>query len=62
MTDEPEYTHVAVSGPGAVEVDTEIIARIIFDTCHTSEQRATRAANKVVDYLIGVHQNPTKPS
>ena len=59
--DEPKTTDVVVSGPAVVEIDAEKIAQIIFDTCHTSEARAARAANKVVDYLIETHQNASKP-
>jgi hypothetical protein len=61
MSNEPEHTDVAVNGPAVVEIDAEKIAQIIFDACHTSEARAARAANLVIDYLIGTHQNASKP-
>jgi hypothetical protein len=59
MSDEPKTTDVNVSGPVMVEIDAERIAQIIFDHCHTSEARAARAANLIVDYLIEVHQRAT---
>jgi hypothetical protein len=59
MTDEP--IDVVVQGPVMVEVDAVKIAQIIFDVCHTSETRATQAANLVIDYLVGVHQNASQP-
>jgi hypothetical protein len=61
MNDEPESTDVLINGPAVVEIDAEKIAQIIFDTCHTSEARAARAANKIVDYLIEVHQGASEP-
>jgi hypothetical protein len=56
MNNESETTDVAINGPAVVEVDAEKIAQIIFDACHTSEQRAAKAANLVPDYLAEVHQ------
>jgi hypothetical protein len=56
MSDEPKTADVNVSGPAMVEIDAERIAQIIFDHCHSSEQRAARAANEVIDYLIEVYQ------
>jgi hypothetical protein len=60
MSDEPETTDVVVNGPSVVEIDAEKIAQMIFDICHTSEARAARAANLIVDYLAEVHQKATK--
>jgi hypothetical protein len=61
MTDDDTTTDVHVQGPAIVEVDAEQMAQIIFDTCHTTEGRATTAANLIVDYLIKVYSNPSKP-
>ena len=58
--DEPKTTDVNVEGPAMVEIDAEKIAQIIFDTCDTSETRAAKAANLIVDYLIGTHQKATR--
>ena len=58
MNDEPQTKDVNVSGPAVVEIDAQRIAQIIFDHCHTSE---ARAANLIIDYLIGIHQNADKP-
>ena len=60
MTGEPEHTDVLITGPAVVEIDAERIAAIIFATCHTSEQRATRAANLILDYLAEAHQAASK--
>jgi hypothetical protein len=57
MNDEPKTTDVNISGGAVVEVDAEKIAPIIFDTCHTSEARASRAANLINDYLAEAHHN-----
>jgi hypothetical protein len=62
MNDEPEHTDVFISGAAVVEIDAEKIAQIIFDTCHTSEQRAARAANLILDYLAEAHQRATRAS
>jgi hypothetical protein len=61
MNDEPETTDVVVNGPSVVEIDAERIAQLIFDVCHTSEARAARASNLIVDYLIEVHRKATRP-
>jgi hypothetical protein len=58
--DEPKTTDVVVSGPAVVEIDAQRIAQIIFDTCHTSEQRA--AANVILDYLAEAHQKAARSS
>ena len=60
MTDAPEHIDVVHRSPSVVEIDAERIAQIIFDHCHTSEQRAARAANLIVDYLVEVHQKATR--
>jgi hypothetical protein len=60
--DEPKTTDVVVSGPAVVEIDAQRIAQIIFDTCHTSEQRAARAANVILDYLAEAHQKAARSS
>jgi hypothetical protein len=60
MSDELQSTDVHVEGPAMVEIDAERIAQIIFDHCHTSEQRAARAANLILDYLAEVHQKATR--
>jgi hypothetical protein len=52
--DKSKRTDVNVSGPAVVEIDAERIAQIIFDHCHTSEQRAARAANEIISYLAQV--------
>ena len=62
MSDEPKTTDVNVNGPAVVEIDAQRIAQIIFDTCHTSEQRAARAANVILDYLAEAHQKATRSS
>ena len=62
MNDEGEHTDVPVSRGSMVEIDAERIAQIIFDNCHTSESRAARAANLILDYLIEVHQGANKLS
>ena len=62
MSDEPKTTDVNVNGPAVVEIDAQRIAQIIFDTCHTSEQRAARAANVILDYLAEAHQNAARSS
>jgi hypothetical protein len=59
VNDEPKTTDVIVNGPAVVEIDAERIAQIIFDTCHTSEARAARCANLIIDYLAEVHQEAT---
>jgi hypothetical protein len=61
MNDELGTTDVVVNGPAVVEVDAERIAQIIFEVCHTSEQRAARCANRILDYLTAVHQNAIRP-
>lgn len=61
MTDDDKITDVLVEGPAMVEIDAERMAQIIFDTCHTTEARAAKAANLIVDYLIELHSNPSKP-
>jgi hypothetical protein len=49
-----EHIDVVVNGPAVVEIDAERITQIIFDHCHTSEQRAARAANEIISYLAQV--------
>lgn len=61
MNDDDKITDVLVEGPAMVEIDAERMAQIIFDTCHTTEARATKAANLICDYLIELHSNPSKP-
>jgi hypothetical protein len=61
MSDDDNTTEVRVEGPSMVEIDAEQIAQIIFDTCHTTEARAVKAANLIVDYLIKIYSNPSKP-
>ena len=57
--EKPEQVDVLINGPVMVEIDGTRLAQIIFEVCHTSEARAAEAANKIVDYLIGLHQNAT---
>jgi hypothetical protein len=61
MTDAPKHIDVVHRGPVVVEVDATKIAQIVFDTCRTSEARATRAANLIIDYLAQAHQNASRP-
>jgi hypothetical protein len=62
MNDESRTTDVNISGPVMIEIDAERIAQIIFDNCHTSEQRAAKAANLILDYLAEVHQKANRLS
>jgi hypothetical protein len=61
MIEEPETTDVVVQGPVMVEIDAERIAQIIFDHCHTSEQRVAQAAKKIIGYLAEVFQATSGP-
>jgi hypothetical protein len=54
------YTDILMQGPAVVEIDSEVMAAIIFNTCKTSEARAVKAANLICDYLIKIHSNPSK--
>jgi hypothetical protein len=60
MTNEPEID-VLIKAGMVVEVDAERMAKIIFDVCPTSKACAAKAANLIIDYLIEVHSNPSKP-
>jgi hypothetical protein len=60
MNDDDNITDVLVEGPTVVEVDSEQMAQIIFETCHTSEADAAKAANLICDYLIRIHSNASK--
>jgi hypothetical protein len=61
MSDDDNTTEVRIEGPALVEIDSERMAQIIFDTCHTTEARAAQAANLICDYLIEIHSNARKP-
>ena len=62
MTDSPEHIDVVRQAPAVVEIEAERIAQIIFEVCHTSEARAARAANLIIDFLAEVHQQAIKLS
>lgn len=49
-----ETTNVFMPEGGVVDIDANRIAAIVFDACHTSETNATRAANRIIEYLIDV--------
>jgi hypothetical protein len=59
-SDELQSTDVHVNGPAMVEIDAERISAIILEVCHSSATNAAKAANKIVDYLIEVHQGAGK--
>jgi hypothetical protein len=56
---EPD-TDVLVEAGTMVEIDAEHIAHIIVTLCATTDERAAKAANLIVDYLIAVHSAGTK--
>jgi hypothetical protein len=51
---EPD-TDVLVEAGTVIEVDAEHIAHIIVTLCATTDERAAKAANLIIDYLIAVH-------
>lgn len=60
MTNDDNVTDILMQGPAMVEIDSEVMAAIIFNTCQTTPARAARAANLICDYLIKIHSNPVK--
>lgn len=50
-----------VAGPGVVDVDAEMIAKIIHAHCPVSMAKATEAANCIIDYLIEAMSKPAAP-
>jgi hypothetical protein len=57
---EPD-TDILIEAGTMIEIDAEHIAHIIRTLCATTEERAVKAANLVVDYLIAVHTAGSKP-
>ena len=55
-----EGTEVFISAPTVVEIDAEVFARIIKQTCDASEANAIKAANLIIEHLIDVHRNATR--
>jgi hypothetical protein len=53
-------TDVLIEAGTMVEIDAEHIAHIILTLCATTEERAVKAANLVIDYLIVVHTAGSK--
>jgi hypothetical protein len=61
MNDEPEYVETfLVSGAPTVEINADRIAQIIFDLCRTSEARAIKAADQMIDYLAEARASPNE--
>ena len=55
-----EETEVFVSEASVVEIDAEVFAHIIKQTCDASDADAVKAANLIIDHLIEVHRNATR--
>lgn len=47
------------SNPKVVEIDAEVIARLIIRVAHAREKPAAKAANAIIDYLVQVHSSAT---
>lgn len=47
-----DATEILMPVGGEITIDANRIGVIILDDCHTSEARAAKAANRIVEYLI----------
>ena len=55
-----EGTEVFFPATTYVEIDAEVFAHIIKQTCDASDADAVKAANLIIDHLIEVHRNATR--
>lgn len=55
-----EGTEIFFPMASVVEIDAEEFKRIIIKTCRASDERATKAANQIIDHLIKVHRQATR--